>query len=273
MKSPLKTVLALSLVPLFMVGACSKNQSDDPGAPDNPTSSEASAPAQQWDKEKFISSNFHTAPYLVQDVQVNPQAYKPDNNSGVPLPKQAGSTDVVWQLPACVLLPYTGAGPTKSDIKDGHVSISGWDHTPEGAAAAGFALMNSAVDAKDKTAATADATGLSKDQVPRLLAENEAFATAKGGFTEDKSAQCSTKGSRPGGWKIIDYTDSSATIDYLVAVDKDKGISSRILLDWKDGKDWKLNPASFQSLDKIADAAKRTKGEGYPVNIEEFTQW
>lgn len=221
----------------------------------------------------WIKENFSTAPYLAQWASVNAQAYRPDNGDGVPLPDDAADSDVVWQMPACVVVPYTGAGPTRSNVSRDVITVEGWDHSQAGAVAAAHGLFVTSGDSKDQEAAVAHATGLSSQEAQRIIATTTQFAATKPSFNDSPQAQCSATVARPTAWKVIDYSDASAVIDFFSPLSDDQtGAVVRVSVEWKNG-DWKLNPATFSAFDRAISDLSETNGKGRRVSIEEFTQW
>lgn len=241
---------------------------------DEPATTETEAPTQEdaFALDEWVQDNFTQAPYLVQNTTTNPQAWVPDNGEGLPLPDKATADDVVWQLPACVLVPYTGNGPTKSQVKDGLLKLSGWEHSEEGAAAAAVALFSMSVESENQPKAIAAATGISQQDAERLVATEKVFAS-RSSFTEDKDPQCNSNLNRMIAWNVVDYSDSHAVVDYFVPMeDATNGATLRMSVDWKDG-DWHLSPASFNSYQQAIDNVQQSGGTGRAVDLEEFTQW
>lgn len=252
---------ALSLV------ACADNAEET-------ASSEAETPAQEetFSVDEWVQDTFSSAPYLVQNATANPQAWVPDNGDGEPLPNEATKDDVVWQLPACVLMPYTGNGPTNSQVKDGFVDVSGWEQSEEGAAAAAVALFAMSVEADDRAQAVATATGVSEQDAERLVATEEVFSSGSS-FDDARTPQCDSALNRMTAWNVVDYSDNRAVVDYFVPMeDASTGGVLRMSVEWQDN-DWKLSPSSFDSYHQAIENLSQAGGTGRAVDLEEFTQW
>lgn len=250
------------------LAACSRDEPDTA-----PPTVQESVNTESLAHTDWLSDNFSTAPYLAQWAQVNPQAYRPDNGNGVPLPDTAAEDDVIWQMPACLVIPYTAAGPKKSEVGDGQVRLSGWDHTERGAVAAAYGLFLAAGDSKNQESAVAHATGLSSQEAQRIVATSDQFAETAPRYNAAPNASCSATISRPTAWKIVDYSDAAAVIDFFIPVTSDAtGAVVRASVTWKNG-DWKLAPATFAAFDQMMKDLVANNGDGRTVSLGEYTQW
>lgn len=235
--------------------------------------SELGSTLHHWDKEAWMKKNMQPAPYLNQWATKNAQAYMPKKIQGVPLPKDAPTDAVIWQRPACIIAPFTGSGPTKTAAQDGVLELNGYAHTEFGAVAAGIGLFSAAASSKDVATAIEKATGISPREAQRIAATNKALVNNRSDYDDSSTPECSGHVERPTQYRVIDYSDTQAIIDYFIPMSGENiGASMRISVDWKNG-DWRLNSDSFSAYDSAIDAAKKTNGKGWSITPSDFTQW
>ena len=257
-------VVGVSTV-LLLAGCANNDDQDENAGAQEP----AAAPITEteWFTERFTS-----APVLVAAATTNPQTFRPDNNQGEPLPDDAPEGSILWQSPACVTVPFTSDGPAESVLdNEGVLTLTGYDHTELGAAAAAIDLLSVSSASADQTRATSVATGLPLAEAQRLVATSPAFGPDSA-RVRAAGEPCRNNDHRTTAYRVTDMTDSYAVVDVFSPVSNNpgEGVTIRLSVEWT-GDDWRLAPSSFDSLANSYeqyDPKQKTT-----VDLAEFTQW
>lgn len=254
---------------LTLVTACGSDDDSSENQEKGTSTEQAAQPVEETD---WFNNTFESSPFIAQGAKDNPQAYRATDPAGAPLPEDAADDEIVWQLPSCVISPFTGAGPTNASLGNGHLMLSGYDHSEAGAVAAGMGLFTLATEASDLEAGVRFATASSETEAQRIVATSDSLTP--GHYSPDGDSACPQKVVRSTHYKVVNYSDKQAVIDYYLpmTVDGSKGTVLRITTDWRNG-DWSLNPASFSSYDSVIEEAQKGDGEGRAVDLSEFTSW
>lgn len=257
---------AIAASAALLLAGCATD--DDTEADDGPQ--ESASPAitdTDWFAERFTS-----APVFVDAATTNVQTYRPDNNAGEPLPQDAPEGTILWQSPACVVVPYTSDGPNESTFDgEGILRLSGYEHTELGAAAAAIGLSAAAVASADQDVATSSATGLPLGEAQRLVATSPVFGP-QAARVRAAGEPCTSTDHRVTAYRVVDMTDSYAVVDTFSPVSNSPGDGAtlRLSVEWT-GNDWRLSPSSFDSL---ADSYEQyDPKQTTTVDLAEFTKW
>lgn len=258
--------VAVAVSAAFFLAGCATN--DDPDEAADPKGATATPITEtDWFTERFTS-----APLLVEAAAVNPQTFRPDNNQGEPLPTEAGEGEILWQAPACVTVPFTSDGPTEARLDgEGLLTLSGYEQTDLGAAAAAIGLLGAASASADQDLATSIATGLPLPEAKRIVATSPAF-DSKTARVKAAGQPCRNANHRPTAYRVADMTGSYAVVDVFSPVSNNPGdgVTIRLSVEWT-GDDWRLAPSSFDSL---ADSySNYDPKQRHTVDLTEFTQW